>query len=104
DFPNEGITSDALALPNPEPYDLAQLDDVDQWVFTVARKKTPQLERQSLTRGDIVINGGLQVVYRHQTIANDRTVTNDDIAHGQCNPTNSSASAAALLCPLDRAY
>ena len=41
DFPNEGITSDSLALPNPEPYDLAQLDDVDQYVFSTTRKKTP---------------------------------------------------------------
>jgi uncharacterized protein (TIGR04551 family) len=73
DFPNEGITSDSAALPNPEPYDLAELDDVDQYVFSIARKKSPQLERLSLTRGDIVINGGLQVLFRTQTLANDKT-------------------------------
>src|SRR5262249_49759634 len=39
DFPNEGISSDSVALPNPEPYDLSQLDDVDQYVLTVVRKK-----------------------------------------------------------------
>jgi uncharacterized protein (TIGR04551 family) len=75
DFPNEGITSDSLALPNPEPYDLGQLDDVDQYVFSVVRKKTPQLERQSLSRGELVLNGGLQLIYRHQTLANDRSST-----------------------------
>jgi uncharacterized protein (TIGR04551 family) len=107
DFPNEGITSDALALPNPEPYDLAQLDDVDQYTFSVARKKAPQLERQSLTRGDIVINGGLQVVYRGQTLANDRTVTNDPSdTQGNCGTPGASqgAGAAALQCPVADAY
>lgn len=106
DFPNEGITSDALALPNPEPYDLAQLDDVDQYVFSVVRKKTPQLERQVLTRGDVVLNGGVQLVYRHQTIANDRTATdtagtvNDDT--GSCGGAN--LSTQALHCPVAAAY
>ncbi|HTQ06880.1 MAG TPA: TIGR04551 family protein [Polyangiaceae bacterium] len=106
DFPNEGITSDALALPNPEPYDLAQLDDVDQYVISVMRKKAPQLERQALTRGDVVLNGGLQLVYRHQTIANDRTATinstgsvNDDA--GSCTTL---ASTEALRCPVAAAY
>jgi uncharacterized protein (TIGR04551 family) len=109
DFPNEGITSDALALPNPEPYDLGQLDDVDQWVFSLVRKKTPQLERQSLTRGDIVINGGVQLVYRHQTVANDRTSTIDPTtgavtdSTGDCGGTSTSG-AAALACPLAQAY
>lgn len=113
DFPNEGITSDSLALPNPEPYDLAQLDDVDQYVFSVLRKKTPQLERQSLTRGDLVLNGGFQLVYRHQTIANDRTSTvtsttttvngsNLDTSPGSC--LSSVQSTQALNCPVVSAY
>jgi uncharacterized protein (TIGR04551 family) len=73
DFPNEGITSDAAALPNPEPYDLAELDDVDQYVFSVTRKKSAQLERLSLTRGEVVLNGGFQLLFRQQTLANDKT-------------------------------
>jgi uncharacterized protein (TIGR04551 family) len=72
DFPNEGISSDAVALPNPEPYDLSQLDDVDQYVFAIARKKSPELERLSLSRSEVVLNGGVQLVYRSQTIADDR--------------------------------
>jgi uncharacterized protein (TIGR04551 family) len=71
DFPNEGVTSDAASLPNPEPYDLAQLDDVDQYTFSIARMKSPLLERQALARGDVVLNGGIQLVYRHQAVAND---------------------------------
>ncbi len=106
DFPNEGITSDALALPNPEPYDLAQLDDVDQYVFSVLRKKTPQLERQALTRGDVVLNGGVQLVYRHQTVANDRTATINangtlDDQTGSCTTVT---STNALSCPVANAY
>jgi len=115
DFPNEGITSDSLALPNPEPYDLGQLDDVDQYVFSVLRKKTPQLERQSLTRGDLVFNGGFQLVYRHQTIANDRTSTvnpNTTTTTNQGNALNTmpgtctppSQSTQALNCPIVDAY
>ncbi len=107
DFPNEGITSDSLALPNPEPYDLGQLDDVDQYVFSVMRKKTPQLERQALSRGELVLNGGVQVVYRHQTIANDRASivgTSGDVtdATGACGA--SLPSTAALRCPVAAAY
>jgi uncharacterized protein (TIGR04551 family) len=109
DFPNEGITSDSLALPNPEPYDLAQLDDVDQYVFSVVRKKTPQLERQALTRGDFVFNGGFQLVYRHQTLANDRTSVvqtggqvNQITDVGAC--TSSQPSTQALECPVANAY
>jgi uncharacterized protein (TIGR04551 family) len=109
DFPNEGVTSDSLALPNPEPYDLGQLDDVDQYVFSIVRKKTPQLERQSLTRGELVLNGGLQLIYRHQTLANDRSSTIDDEGNvndttGQCVLAGAEAGAAALGCPVAAAY
>ena len=91
DFPNEGLSSDAVALPNPEPYDLGQLDDVDQYVFTVARKKSPELERLSLTRGELVLNGGVQLIYRHQKVADDRSGT----ASGQCS------GSTGIGCSLD---
>jgi uncharacterized protein (TIGR04551 family) len=83
DFPNEGATSDTVALPNPEPYDLAQLDDVDQYVFSAVRKKTPELERLSLTRGELVLNAGIQLVYRAQRLANDRSA-NEGAVNGTC--------------------
>jgi uncharacterized protein (TIGR04551 family) len=96
DFPNEGATSDTVALPNPEPYDLAQLDDVDQYVLSAVRKKSPELERLSLSRGELVLNGGVQLVYRAQRLANDRTASEGDVS-GTC-----SANAWALGCrPLD---
>jgi uncharacterized protein (TIGR04551 family) len=103
DFPNEGITSDAAALPNPEPYDLAELDDVDQYVFSIARKKSPQLERLSLARGELVVNGGIQVLFRQQTLANDRTSayvpsTNTSV-RAQNEQGDCAASASPLGCP-----
>ncbi len=68
DYPNEGATSDSVSLPNPQPYDLAQLDDVDQYTFSVARKKNPELERLALTRGDLVFNTGAMLIYRTQEL------------------------------------
>ncbi len=71
DFPNEGGTSAVISSPAAQPYDLAQLDDVDQYTFTVARRKNAELTRLALTRGELVINGGVQLTYRKQLLAND---------------------------------
>jgi uncharacterized protein (TIGR04551 family) len=99
DFPNEGVTSDAAALPNPEPYDLAQLDDVSQYVFSIARRKSPQLERLALTRGELVLNAGFQFLYRQQTLANDRTASSNE--SGVPSDTGSCRNGAqALGCPV----
>jgi len=87
DFPNEGPTSDSLSIERGQPYDIAQLDDVNQYTFSVLRKKTPDLTRAALNQGDIVLNGGLQVMYRHQKLASDTT--------GNCG-----TGAATLSCPI----
>jgi uncharacterized protein (TIGR04551 family) len=73
DFPNEGPTSDALSIERGQPYDIAQLDDVNQYTFSIVRKKSPELTRAALANGDLVLNGGLQVMYRHQLLASDKT-------------------------------
>jgi uncharacterized protein (TIGR04551 family) len=75
DFPNEGQTNAALfnssgvARTQTQAYDLAQMDDVDQYVVTIARRKSPELTKLALSRGNLVINGGLQLTYRKQLIA-----------------------------------
>ncbi|MCC6214902.1 MAG: TIGR04551 family protein [Polyangiaceae bacterium] len=92
DFPNEGATSDTLALPQAQPYDLAQLDDVDQYVFAVVRRLNPDLAKLALARGEVVLNGGFYVVHRKQLLANDT----GGGAAGQC-----SSGAAALGCTSD---
>jgi uncharacterized protein (TIGR04551 family) len=76
DFPNEGQTNAALfgetegvTREQTQAYDLAQLDDVDQYVVSVTRRKSPELTKLALTRGNLVINGGLQLTYRKQLLA-----------------------------------
>ena len=88
DFPNEGPTSDTLSLERGQPYDIAQLDDVNQYVFTIARKKSPELLKAALNKGDLVLNGGLQLLYRQQLLATDGAGTCDGGA----------SQAAALGC------
>jgi uncharacterized protein (TIGR04551 family) len=85
DFANEGPTSGSYALPQGQPYDLAQLDDVDQYVFVLMRRKNPELTKLALAQGDLVLNGGLYVVHRRQLLASD--------TGGGC-----AAPAAALGC------
>jgi uncharacterized protein (TIGR04551 family) len=70
DFPNEGATG-SNGMPGAQPYDMAQLDDVDQWSLMLMRKKSPQLEKLSLSQGDLLVNGGLYLTYRTQLLAND---------------------------------
>jgi uncharacterized protein (TIGR04551 family) len=71
DFPYEGPTSDSLSLMRGQPYDVAQLDDVNQYTFSVLRRKSPELLRAALAKGDVVLNAGLQLQYRHQLLATD---------------------------------
>jgi uncharacterized protein (TIGR04551 family) len=91
DFPNEGPTTDNISLERGQPYDIGQLDDVNQYTFSIARKKSPELLKAALNDGDIVLNGGLQLQYRHQLLATD--------SEGPCMD-EPSAGAAALGCTL----
>jgi len=75
DFPNEGATSDHLSLPQGQPYDISQLDDVDQWTLIVARRREASLQRLDLAKGKLVVNGGAYITYRQQLLANDTTGT-----------------------------
>jgi uncharacterized protein (TIGR04551 family) len=94
DFPNEGGTSSVISSPAAQPYDLAQLDDVDQYTFSIARRKSPELTRLALTRGDLVINGGVQFTYRKQLLANDLPTDTSDCSFG----------AGAVGCGPDATY
>lgn len=78
DFPNEGATSEVLGAPEGQPYDVAQLDDVDQYTLAVFRRKDPELTELALSKGEVVLNGGAYVVYRKQLLANDNAGTCDD--------------------------
>lgn len=89
DFANEGQTSDSLNQPQAQPYDMGQLDDVDQYVFVLARRKNPELTKLALAQGNLVLNGGAYVVHRRQLIANEGGT-------GTCN-----TGAPSLGCPTE---
>jgi uncharacterized protein (TIGR04551 family) len=71
DFPNEGPISKAV-YPGGQPYDLGQLDDVNQWSLVVMRKQSPELVKTALAHEQIVVNGGAYVTLRKQLLANDQ--------------------------------
>ncbi len=79
DFPNEGPSAISLNQPQLQAYDVAQLDDVDQYVFAIARRvRDMDQQRRKLADGDVVVNGGVYLVYRSQTLADDRSGTATD--------------------------
>jgi uncharacterized protein (TIGR04551 family) len=70
DLGAQGDTTQQLSLgrldPSGYPYDLSQNDDVLQLMASVARIENPVDLRERIDRGDVVVNYGLQVVYRNQ--------------------------------------
>ncbi|HET6147499.1 MAG TPA: TIGR04551 family protein [Polyangia bacterium] len=70
DFGAQGLTSQQLNLgrndPGGYPIDLSQDDDVVQFMAAITRIDTPIHLRERVDRGDLVVNYGLQLVYRSQ--------------------------------------
>lgn len=97
DFPNEGPSAISLNQPQLQAYDVAQLDDVDQYIFAIARRvRDMDQQRRKLADGDVVFNGGVYLVYRSQTLADDRSGTATD---GAWVP---GLSGPAQLAPTDK--
>ena len=71
DFVSSGQTSASFAQQQGQPYDLGQLDAVNQWGLVAVRRRDPELQRLDLAKGKPVINGGTYVVYRNQLLSND---------------------------------
>jgi uncharacterized protein (TIGR04551 family) len=69
DFASEGFIQQNLSDPLLYPYDPAQEDDVDQYVFAVARRMDEEEQEETLQRGGWVLNGGLYFVYRTQKLS-----------------------------------
>lgn len=91
DFANEGpnrsLVGPTLLEQQGQRYDLAQQDDVNQWVFSVVRRVGDRDAKKWLADGSPIFEGGAQVVYRTQELAADGTGTgsdpsidNDDVA------------------------
>jgi uncharacterized protein (TIGR04551 family) len=70
DLGAQGYTTQQLSLgrddPSGYPYDLSQNDDVLQLMASVTKIDSPVDLRERIDRGDLVLNYGLQVVYRNQ--------------------------------------
>ncbi len=67
DFANSGPTSSTPFDANGgQPYNTANRMNAGQWTLFVARRTNPELQRTRLTRGNVVVNGGLYNVFRTQ--------------------------------------
>ena len=49
-----------------QPYNTANLANVDQWSAFIARRSNPELQRLALARGEVVLNGGVYARYQKQ--------------------------------------
>jgi uncharacterized protein (TIGR04551 family) len=60
DFASTGPTSASpYDVYGGQPYNLANRSNVGQWTAFVLKRTNPELQRLSLARGDVVVNGGL---------------------------------------------
>lgn len=76
DFPGEGPSSISLNTPELQAHDVAEFDDVDQYVFAIARRVADMdQQRRMLANGEVIVNGGVYLVYRSQMLAEDRPGT-----------------------------
>jgi uncharacterized protein (TIGR04551 family) len=51
-----------------QPYNTANLANVDEWAAFIARRTNPELQRLKLARNEAVVNGGVYTVYRKQLL------------------------------------
>lgn len=100
DFVSSGPTNaTAYDIYGGQPYNTANLTNVDQWSAFVARKVDPELQKLQLSRGEFVINGGLTAYYRQQTL----DVDSDNLAPAQVGSrgvAGSSGEVAAARQPV----
>ncbi len=73
DFASEGMmyvdpTNFSYQRPS---FDRVRLDDVDQMVFGVARRLSPEEQEQTLQRHEVVLNAGALFMYRTQNLTSE---------------------------------
>lgn len=71
DFASEGFAAVPLENSLRIPYDVAQDDEVDQFVFAVAKRMDEEEQRATLENGGWVLNAGLQFMYRAQKLSSN---------------------------------
>jgi len=70
--------SNAYTLYGGQPYDTCNACNVNEWAAFLAHRTNPELQKLALTRGDLVINGGLYGKFRSQSL---------DLTNGQTPQT-----------------
>lgn len=93
DFISEGVTAPA----EDRPIDQSQLDDVDQFTLSVAKRSTPEELSADIERGDLVINGGLQFTIRNQDTLNVAMPVTDSSGLLKVEATHYTTDAWGLL-------
>jgi uncharacterized protein (TIGR04551 family) len=91
DFISTGPTSaNPYTVYGGQPYNTCNLCNVNEWAAFVAHRTNPELQRLNLSRGDIVLNGGLYAVFRSQYL---------DVPPGQTPQTSDFSGATSPLEP-----
>src|SRR4029077_16900170 len=69
DYVSTGPTNaSAYSIYGGQPYDVCNLCNVTEWAAFVPHRRNPELQRLGLSRGDLVVNGGLYAKFRSQNI------------------------------------
>jgi uncharacterized protein (TIGR04551 family) len=69
DFVSTGPTNaTAYSTYGGQPYDVCNLCNVNEWAAFVVHKTNPEIQRLALSRGDLVVNGGLYAKFRSQIL------------------------------------
>jgi uncharacterized protein (TIGR04551 family) len=67
DFPSTGPTNgSAFDVYGGQPYNTCNRCNVNEWAAFVAHRTNPEMQRLKLSRGDLVINGGIYTTFRSQ--------------------------------------
>ncbi len=60
--------SNAYSVYGGQPYNTCNLCNVNEWAAFAAHKTNPDMQRLSLARGDVVVNGGVYAKFRSQDL------------------------------------
>jgi uncharacterized protein (TIGR04551 family) len=64
--PTTNATPSAFSVYGGQPYNTCNLCNVNEWAAFVAHRTNPELQRLKLSRGDLVLNGGVYTTFRSQ--------------------------------------
>lgn len=82
DWAASGPSSARDGVPQGQPFDRSQRDDVDQYILAIAKKDKPQVITEKLEQGQSVFNYGVYGVYREQALTAGNYYKNGDVAGG----------------------